>query len=43
MDEIPLPLNGYSEKEALAAMKGLTDDCSVSDGIRQALKKLSKG
>ncbi|MCB1890468.1 MAG: Holliday junction branch migration protein RuvA [Rhodocyclaceae bacterium] len=34
---------GYSEKEALAAMKGLADDCSVSDGIRQALKKLSKG
>ncbi len=34
---------GYSEKEALASMKDLPDDSGVSDGIRQALKKLSKG
>ncbi|MCB1958035.1 MAG: Holliday junction branch migration protein RuvA [Rhodocyclaceae bacterium] len=34
---------GYNEKEALAAMKDLPPDGSVSDGIRQSLKKLSKG
>ncbi|ANQ83745.1 Holliday junction DNA helicase RuvA [Azoarcus olearius] len=33
---------GYNEKEALGAMKGLTEDTGVSDGIRQALKLLSK-
>ena len=33
---------GYNEREALAAMKSLTPDCAVSDGIRQALKLLSK-
>ncbi len=33
---------GYNEREALGAMKGLTADVSVSDGIRQALKLLSK-
>ncbi|MEZ5627325.1 Holliday junction branch migration protein RuvA [Denitromonas sp.] len=33
---------GYNEKEALGAMKGLADDASVSDGIRQALKLLAK-
>ncbi|HEY1180911.1 MAG TPA: Holliday junction branch migration protein RuvA [Rhodocyclaceae bacterium] len=34
---------GYNEREALAAMKGLPDDVTVSDGIRQALKLLGKG
>jgi Holliday junction DNA helicase RuvA len=34
---------GYSEKEALAAVKHLPADISVSDGIRAALKMLSKG
>ena len=34
---------GYNEREALAAMKGLAEDVGVSDGIRQALKALSKG
>lgn len=34
---------GYSDKEALAAVKGLPTDVSVSDGIRLALKSLSKG
>ena len=34
---------GYSEREALSATKGLTPDVSVSDGIRAALKLLSKG
>ena len=33
---------GYSEREALGAMKGLAEDASVADGIRQALKLLSK-
>jgi holliday junction DNA helicase RuvA len=33
---------GYNEREALGAMKGLAEDASVSDGIRQALKLLSK-
>ncbi|MBV2183255.1 MAG: Holliday junction branch migration protein RuvA [Rhizobium sp.] len=34
---------GYNEREALAAMKGLAEDVTVSDGIRQALKLLGKG
>ncbi len=34
---------GYNEREALGAMKGLSEDVGVSDGIRQALKLLSKG
>ncbi len=33
---------GYNEKEALAATKQLASDTSVSDGIRQALRVLSK-
>src|SRR5690606_16425155 len=33
---------GYSEKEAGAAVARLPADCSVSDGIRQALKLLAK-
>jgi Holliday junction DNA helicase RuvA len=33
---------GYSEKEALHAVKLLPDGVSVSDGIRQALKLLAK-
>ncbi|PKO84788.1 MAG: Holliday junction branch migration protein RuvA [Betaproteobacteria bacterium HGW-Betaproteobacteria-11] len=33
---------GYNEREALAAMKGLAPEVSVADGIRQALKLLSK-
>jgi Holliday junction DNA helicase RuvA len=33
---------GYNEREALSAMKGLAPDTSVSDGIRAALKLLSK-
>ena len=33
---------GYSEKEALHAVKQLPEGASVSDGIRQALKLLSK-
>lgn len=33
---------GYNEREALAAMKQLPEGCNVSDGIRQALKLLSK-
>jgi Holliday junction DNA helicase RuvA len=33
---------GYNEKEALAATKQLPADASVSDGIRQALRALSK-
>jgi Holliday junction DNA helicase RuvA len=33
---------GYNEKEALFAIKQLPRDASVSDGIRQALKLLSK-
>lgn len=34
---------GYSEKEAIIAVKLLPGDASVSDGIRAALKSLSKG
>jgi len=34
---------GYSEKEALAVVKQLPESVSVADGIRQALKQLSKG
>lgn len=33
---------GYSEKEALHAVKQLPEAVSVSDGIRQALKQLAK-
>ena len=33
---------GYSDKEALFAIKQVGKDSSVSDGIRQALKALSK-
>lgn len=33
---------GYNEREALAAVKQLPADLSVSDGIRQALKTLSR-
>ena len=33
---------GYSEREAVAAMKQLPPEATVSDGIRQALKLLSK-
>ena len=33
---------GYNEKEALAATRKLASDTTVSDGIRQALRLLSK-
>jgi Holliday junction DNA helicase RuvA len=33
---------GYNEREALSAMKSLPEGVAVSDGIRQALKSLSK-
>jgi Holliday junction DNA helicase RuvA len=33
---------GYSEKEATTAVRQLPEGLSVSDGIRQALKSLSK-
>jgi len=33
---------GYNEREALGAMKTQSEDVSVSDGIRQALKLLAK-
>ena len=33
---------GYSDKEAVAAVKQLPDGVAVTDGIRQALKLLSK-
>jgi len=33
---------GYNEREAISAMKVLSPELSVSDGIRQALKLLSK-
>jgi Holliday junction DNA helicase RuvA len=33
---------GYSDKEAMLAMKQVSPDCSVSDGIKLALKALSK-
>lgn len=34
---------GYSEKETLLAIRQLPNDCNVSDGIKMALKTLSKG
>jgi Holliday junction DNA helicase RuvA len=34
---------GYSEKEAMQAIKQIPAGSSVSDGIRHALKALSKG
>jgi len=34
---------GYSEKEAALAMKQVPDGATVSDGIKAALKSLSKG
>jgi Holliday junction DNA helicase RuvA len=34
---------GYSDKEAVLAMKQVPDGASVSDGIKLALKALSKG
>ncbi len=34
---------GYNDREAVGAMKHLAPGCSVSEGIRQALKLLSKG
>jgi Holliday junction DNA helicase RuvA len=34
---------GYSEKEAVAAIRQLPEGASVSDGIRSALRLLSKG
>src|SRR5512147_467260 len=33
---------GYSDKEAVAAVKDLPEGVSVTDGIRQALKRLGK-
>ena len=33
---------GYNEREALAAVKQLPSDIALADGIRQALKSLSK-
>ena len=33
---------GYNEKEALTAVKQLPADVAVAEGIRQALKALSK-
>jgi Holliday junction DNA helicase RuvA len=33
---------GYSEKEAVAAVRELPEGASVADGIRQALKRLAK-
>ena len=33
---------GYSEREALPALKSLPEGVAVSEGIRQALKQLSK-
>ncbi|HSD61278.1 MAG TPA: Holliday junction branch migration protein RuvA, partial [Burkholderiales bacterium] len=33
---------GYNEREAQSALKGLPAGLSVSDGIRQALRQLSK-
>jgi Holliday junction DNA helicase RuvA len=33
---------GYSDKEAAQAVKQLPDGLSLSEGIRQALKSLSK-
>jgi len=34
---------GYSDKEAVLSLKNIPTDVSVSDGIRMALKTLSKG
>jgi len=34
---------GYSDREALSAVKQLPDGVAVADGIRQALKLLAKG
>lgn len=34
---------GYSEKETILAIKQVPGNCSVSDGIKMALKALSKG
>jgi Holliday junction DNA helicase RuvA len=34
---------GYNEKEAAGAVKALPEGVAVADGIRQALKRLSKG
>ncbi|HEY5366171.1 MAG TPA: Holliday junction branch migration protein RuvA [Casimicrobiaceae bacterium] len=34
---------GYSDKEAVAAVRQLADNISIADGIRQSLKLLSKG
>jgi len=34
---------GYSDKEAVAALKQLPEGLAVADGIRQALKLLGKG
>jgi Holliday junction DNA helicase RuvA len=33
---------GYSDREAVAAVKTLPEGVAVSDGIRQALKVLAK-
>ena len=33
---------GYNEREAMAAVKPLDKDISVSEGIKQALKAMSK-
>ncbi len=33
---------GYNEREALGAMKAVPEDCGVSEGIRQALRQLSR-
>ena len=33
---------GYSDKEAIAAVKQLPDNIAIADGIRQSLKLLSK-
>lgn len=43
-DEIAQALSalGYSDKEAAAACKGIPDGTSVTDGLRLALKNLSK-
>jgi Holliday junction DNA helicase RuvA len=34
---------GYSDREAAAAVRNLPEGIAVADGIRQALKALSKG
>ncbi|MFA7606682.1 MAG: Holliday junction branch migration protein RuvA [Rhodocyclaceae bacterium] len=33
---------GYNEREALGAMKAVPEDCGVSEGIRLALRQLSR-